>query len=259
MQIGGAAPYSAPAALSLPARPVAASVSPDSRTNASSAPAGEAPQALAQEQPGASRTTREASREPRADRGDGEPSAASARELRLEQLEIARLSQRDQEVRAHEQAHAAVGGRYTGAPSYTYTRGPDGRRYAVAGEVSIDSGPVPNDPEATLRKMEIVLRAALAPAEPSAQDLRIAAQAQVQMAQARTELAQLRRDEAQASREAQAQRTEQARQQEGASKEAEQAKNSVSAQQDPLPPPSLEVYQRINALPPIGTLINMQA
>jgi len=259
MQIGGAAPYSAPAALSLPARPAAASVSPDSRTNASSAPASEVPQALAQEQSAASRTTREASREPKADRGEGEPSAASERELRLEQLEIAKLSQRDQEVRAHEQAHAAVGGRYTGAPSYTYTRGPDGRRYAVAGEVSIDSGPVPNDPEATLRKMEIVLRAALAPAEPSAQDLRIAAQAQVQMAQARAELAQLRRDEAQASREAQAQRTEEARQKEAASKEAEQTKSNTPAQQDLPPPPSLELYQRINALPPIGTLINMQA
>lgn len=113
---------------------------------------------------------------------------------RVEQLEIAALARTDQEVRAHEQAHAAVGGAYAGSPSYTYTRGPDGKRYAVAGEVSIDTGSVPGDPEATLRKMQVVIRAALAPAEPSGQDRQVAAQAQIKLAQARVDLAAQQRE-----------------------------------------------------------------
>ena len=131
---------------------------------------------------------------------DAGPAGEEKRTARQEQvlrLEIAELANRDQEVRTHEQAHAAVGGVHAGAPTYTYTRGPDGKRYATGGEVSIDVGAVANDPQATLSKMEIVIRAALAPAEPSAQDRRVAAQAQAQMAVARAELAALRREEAQ--------------------------------------------------------------
>lgn len=113
---------------------------------------------------------------------------------RVEQAEVAALARTDQEVRTHEQAHAAVGGAYAGSPSYTYTRGPDGKRYAVAGEVSIDTGSVPGDPEATLRKMQVVIRAALAPAEPSAQDRQVASQAQIKLAEARVELAAQQRE-----------------------------------------------------------------
>ena len=75
---------------------------------------------------------------------------------------------RDREVRQHEQAHVAAGGTsVTGGPTYSDTRGPDGRRYAVGGEGQIDSAPVADDPAATIRKMQ-VRSAALAPAEPSA-------------------------------------------------------------------------------------------
>jgi len=114
-------------------------------------------------------------------------------QLRLEQMEIADLTARDREVRVHEQAHAAVGGALAGSPTYSYTRGPDGRSYVTDGEVSIDTAPVAGDPQATLAKMDQVRRAALAPAEPSAQDMRVAAQAQAQAtaAQARGELAEL--------------------------------------------------------------------
>ena len=48
---------------------------------------------------------------------------------------IAELKSTDREVRAHEQAHAIAGGQHAGAPSYEYQRGPDGRQYAVGGEV----------------------------------------------------------------------------------------------------------------------------
>lgn len=97
---------------------------------------------------------------------------------------VRKLAARDREVRDHEQAHARVGGEYAGEPTYTYQTGPDGQRYAVGGAVAIDTAPVRNDPAATIQKMEVVKAAALAPAEPSAADRRIAAIAEAQRLQA---------------------------------------------------------------------------
>lgn len=102
---------------------------------------------------------------------------------------IRELTLRDNEVRAHEQAHSAVGGQYAGSANYTYQRGPDGVNYAVGGEVPIDAGVVAGDPQATLEKMQLVQRAALAPAEPSSQDRQVAALASQQANQARAEIA----------------------------------------------------------------------
>ena len=103
--------------------------------------------------------------------------------------EIAELKSTDREVRAHEMAHVMAGGTLVrrGA-SYSYKQGPDGIRYAVAGEVSIDSSPVEGDPSATIRKMQQVRRAAEAPAEPSSQDRAVAASAARNEAEARQEL-----------------------------------------------------------------------
>ena len=106
-----------------------------------------------------------------------------------EQQEIRKLAARDREVRAHEQAHAAVGGVHAGHPHYQYTNGPNGVRYAVSGHVNIDISEIPNDPSATLQKMQTVARAALAPAEPSAADRAVAAEANQKAAAARAELA----------------------------------------------------------------------
>jgi len=104
------------------------------------------------------------------------------------QREVARLKQVDAEVRAHEHAHRAVGGRYTGPERYEYTRGPDGRQYAVGGEVSIDVSKE-QKPEATIAKMRVVRAAALAPAKPSSQDMQVAATASKIENEARQELA----------------------------------------------------------------------
>ena len=98
-------------------------------------------------------------------------------------------------MRAHESAHAAAGGAYTGAPTFRFAVGPDGRQYAVSGEVRIDSSPVAGDPEATIRKMQQIRAAALAPSDPSGQDLSVAAQATQLETQARQELNQQRRQE----------------------------------------------------------------
>lgn len=121
---------------------------------------------------------------------DGEPLSDR------EQQELKELQARDTEVRTHEQAHKAVGGRYAGAISYTYTTGPDGRRYVTGGSVPIDMSPVPGDPEATIAKMRIVRAAAMAPAEPSPQDRSVAAAADRAAAQAMTEAAKQRMEEA---------------------------------------------------------------
>lgn len=101
---------------------------------------------------------------------------------------IKELKLRDKEVRAHELAHAAVGGPHTGAPSYEFTVGPDGKKYATSGEVSVDLSTVPGDPQATITKLQKVHAAALAPANPSIQDTRVAAQASRLILQAQSEL-----------------------------------------------------------------------
>ncbi len=106
-----------------------------------------------------------------------------------EESTVRELKRRDTEVRAHEHAHATAGGDLTGSPSYEFTQGPDGKRYATGGEVQIDSSPVRGDPAATIRKMDIVIRAALAPANPSSQDQQVARQAQQARTQAQAELA----------------------------------------------------------------------
>lgn len=110
---------------------------------------------------------------------------------------VAKLRARDAEVHRHEQAHASAGGQYAGAPSYTYQQGPDGKRYAIGGQTPIDASPVPGDPEATVRKLEQVRRAALAPGSPSGADQAIAAAAAAGIAQARAEASRVRREEQQ--------------------------------------------------------------
>ena len=112
------------------------------------------------------------------------------------QRRLAALKRRDSEVRRHEQAHlAAAGGYARSGASFQYVTGPDGKRYAVGGEVTIDVSSVPGDPEATIRKAQIVRRAALAPASPSPQDRRVAHDASKMELKARQELARLKKEE----------------------------------------------------------------
>jgi SprA-related family len=107
---------------------------------------------------------------------------------------------RDREVRAHELAHKNTGGRYAGAISLSYDKGPDGQQYAVAGSVPIDMSPEAS-PEATIAKMRIVAAAALAPADPSGPDRGIAQAAQGQIIQASADASAERQAEAEALRE----------------------------------------------------------
>jgi hypothetical protein len=117
--------------------------------------------------------------------------AQEQRQLEVELKQIRQLADRDREVKTHEQAHQSVGGQYAGAMSLTYERGPDGKNYAVGGEVSIDTGSVPGNPQATLDKAETIRRAALAPAEPSSQDRRVASEAVLMSVEARADIQKL--------------------------------------------------------------------
>lgn len=115
-------------------------------------------------------------------------SQKSDAEILAENEIIRSLEERDIEVRNHERAHASVGGSHTGAPTYSYETGPDGKKYAVAGEVSVDLTPVAGDPKETIAKMKKVQAAALAPADPSSQDIRVAASAASIILEAQSEL-----------------------------------------------------------------------
>ncbi len=114
---------------------------------------------------------------------------SGVQELTAAEEKITRqLQDRDREVKTHEMAHLASAGQYArGGPTYSYQQGPDGRRYAVGGEVPIDVSQE-KTPEATIQKMQSVKRAALAPAEPSSADRSIAASATALESQARQEL-----------------------------------------------------------------------
>lgn len=119
-----------------------------------------------------------------------EKSSSSDKQLtEEEQKQIDELKARDREVKTHEQAHIAAGGSYVkGGATYDYQTGPDGKQYAVGGSVNIDTSPVDGDPEATIAKAQVVIKAALAPAEPSGQDQKVASAARQMMSEARKEL-----------------------------------------------------------------------
>jgi len=114
---------------------------------------------------------------------------------------IAQLTVTDRHVRSHEQAHLAAAGPYaTGGPTYIYQQGPDGKLYAVGGEVTLDDSPVSGDPAATVAKEQTVIAAANAPADPSSQDRAVAAAAAMMEATAQQELRQQQDQQASAGR-----------------------------------------------------------
>ncbi len=117
-----------------------------------------------------------------------------------EQKQLDELKQRDREVRQHEQAHKAAAGPYArGGPTYEFQTGPDGKKYAVGGSVQIDTSEVPGNPQATIQKMQVIRRAASAPAQPSAQDRAVAAEATRKAQKARQELQKQQAQEARAT------------------------------------------------------------
>lgn len=127
----------------------------------------------------------------KSEQGSADTSEPGEEELSDGEQEMVReLESRDREIRQHEQAHkAAAGNLAVGGPSYTYQTGPDGKRYAIGGEVKIrlKTG---RTPEETLRNMEQAQRAANAPQSPSGPDRAVAGQAARIAGEARRELQQ---------------------------------------------------------------------
>jgi len=132
----------------------------------------------------------------RASNLDADDKQAEEAQKQQDDKVLRELRARDREVRAHEAAHTAAGGSLVrGGPSFSYQTGPDGRSYAVGGEVQLDVSPVANDPQATINKASQIRAAALAPANPSSQDIRVASNANQLAARARVDLAIQRREE----------------------------------------------------------------
>ncbi|MCL2876256.1 MAG: hypothetical protein FWF12_08220 [Betaproteobacteria bacterium] len=114
--------------------------------------------------------------------------------------QVDELKSTDRAVRAHEAAHVSVGGNLvTSGASFSFETGPDGKRYAVAGEVSIDTSKG-RTPEETLARAQHIRAAALAPADPSGQDRAVAAAASQMAADARAEIARASMEESTKSR-----------------------------------------------------------
>lgn len=159
---------------------------------------------------------------------------SSAPDNRSEELTAAdqqiinELQARDREVRSHEAAHQAAGGDVVGGASFTYQQGPDGHQYAIGGEVSVNLSTSGSNPEAVIAKMAQVRAAALAPADPSAQDRSVAATANAITEQARE---QIRTEERQAAEERQTQ--------EAAKNQAAPLTSADTKEEAPNPPPPL--------------------
>jgi len=112
-----------------------------------------------------------------------------------EEQMLSQLQARDTEVRAHEAAHQSGGGS-TGGASFTYQQGPDGKMYAIGGEVPISmSGG--STPQETIANARAVIASALAPADPSGQDQAVASSAMMMIAKAQQQLAKDTQDKLQ--------------------------------------------------------------
>lgn len=147
---------------------------------------------------------------------------------------VAELQQTDRNIREHEAAHLRAGaGVVTSGASFTYTKGPDDKQYAVSGEVSIDTSSE-REPQSNIDKGERIQIAALAPRDPSPQDHRVAAVGSQMEAQGRSDLAVQQREEAAEA----TQKSEPPADEDGRAQTAESpsARNERTPDAEPVPP-----------------------
>ncbi len=132
------------------------------------------------------------------EKSSGKKKDKEKKELSKEEKQVVKeLQTRDLETRVHEQSHiAAAGGYAKGGASYSFQTGPDGKQYAIGGSVQIDSSSIANNPEATLRKAQVVRQAALAPKDPSGTDRAVAASASASMMNALKDIQDKRSEKA---------------------------------------------------------------
>jgi hypothetical protein len=113
-------------------------------------------------------------REERAARAHGATLDGHGLTPREEEL-IRKLERIDKDVHEHELQHYLAAQPYARTPEYFEVIGPDGRRFAVSGITAFDASPIAGDAEATIRKLDSLARAALAPRAPSEEDRHVAA------------------------------------------------------------------------------------
>ena len=144
----------------------------------------------------AEKLAKELEKDQESNKADGTSNSTSKKEeLSPEEEEmVKKLQARDAEVKGHEAAHQAAGAGLTGAASFTYQQGPDGKMYAIGGEVSI-SMPTGSTPEETIANARKIAAAAMAAGDPSPQDFSVAASARVMEMKAQQQLAREKQDE----------------------------------------------------------------
>ncbi len=125
-------------------------------------------------------------------RNSGNETEKSTNDQKLskeEQKEVKELGRIDRQVRSRELTHRAAAGSYArGSVSFDYVTGPDGKKYAEDGHINIDARPIPNNPEATIRKARAIRSAELAPTNISPQDRSVSAKIAKIEREARMEL-----------------------------------------------------------------------
>ena len=102
---------------------------------------------------------------------------------------IEQLQSRSKQARASELSQYIAAGRYSRGATYRYTTGPDGQRYLSASAMQFDMAPFPDDPDATVAKMQAIKRAALAAACETDCQRRIVARADAEIEAARKAMA----------------------------------------------------------------------
>jgi len=113
------------------------------------------------------------------------PTSEEGAQSASEQAALNRLRQAHSAVVQEELAHAANAGAFAGPPIYQYAVGPDGQRYAVGGSVGVKTSNPSGDPEQAARNAAKVQAAALAPNNPSGQDMIVARSSAAALAQSR--------------------------------------------------------------------------
>jgi hypothetical protein len=147
-----------------------------------------APEEVLDAVPGGARSSKNAGvRISRNENPDVSKTPVSEKSEELNSEAATALEQIERDVIAHENAHKAAAGRFGGPAHYSYTTGPDGKRYITGGDVSVHT-PATNDPEEALQNARQVMRAALAPGDPSGQDISVAASASAMASAARAQL-----------------------------------------------------------------------
>ena len=121
---------------------------------------------------------------------ENEEKSANGQKLsKEEQKEVKELERIDSQIRRHELTQKAIAGSYArGSVSFDYVTGPDGKKYAKEGHIKIDTRPIPNNPEATIRKARALRSVGLTSTNTSSQSRSVYAEITKIEREARIEL-----------------------------------------------------------------------